>query len=114
MSNRTALEIKAGTTFRVAFRFGENYSDDDEVIYDDADILAAKFKIRSGDHRMTDTIPLVYDEDGYWNLELSANLTDSYDAHRALYWSVDCTFASSDVVRMQEGPLRVRNIGGVS
>lgn len=113
MSERFPLQISAGTTFRCGFRMGEDHNTDHEVTYDQTDILAAKFKMRSGDNRMTDSIPLLF-EDGIWWLTISANLTDSYPSHRALYWSVDATFASGDVVRMVQGPVRVRTIGGRS
>jgi hypothetical protein len=108
---RLDLVMDAGTTFRAGFRIGENYGADDERTYDDTDVTSVRFKVRSSDHGMTDDIPLRFDG-GRWWLELTDDKTEDYPLHRAVYWALDATYASGDVVRMVQGPIRVRSIGG--
>lgn len=110
MSDRYPLEVQEGTTFRAGFEIGETEDNVDEH-YDEDDISSVDFVVRSGDYQFRDILPCHY-EQGKWWATIAPDYP--YQRHRSFYYGLDATFVSGDVVRLLQGPLRVRTIGGGS
>ncbi len=107
---RYQIEIDAGTTFRFGFKAGE-IVDEERVYFDDTDLSKVVFQVRSSDNNFKTGYAMDF-EDGMWTVEISSAVTAGYSSHRSMYFVIDATFASGDVKRLLEGPIRVRPMGG--
>lgn len=111
LDQRYPIEVDAGTTFRFACQVGDN-DGDVRTYYDDTD-LSLTMRFRDGNDAPIRSIPLVF-EGGVWRAFLSAEDTASPSIRRAVDYVIDGTYASGDIRRLLQGPLRVRPAGGVT
>jgi hypothetical protein len=109
--DRYPIEIDSATTFRFAVRPGETVGDE-RVYYDSQDITGVTFQVRSSEYGFRASYPMTF-EDGRWNVMIDNATTATYTPHRNMYYVIDAVFASGDVKRLLEGPIRVRPMGGI-